>query len=670
MAVAPAAPAETVYKVLILGNSYSQGMQPYLQGFSDADPEVALHITAYTPGGYFLEDHAGDATAQGYLTGSTWDFVILQEQSQVGAYAAIDYGWWTTFFTNGVTPLTTTAKARGVRVVYFQTWARAAGDTTTLPVFNDSPREMQNALTYSYSKAAHYFAAKVAPVGEAWWQSLTASPALTLHSSDLSHGNARGYYLAAATIYEVLTGRDSRAVAYTGGLSSSDAATLRANLHALAAQPNLAVDPAVTAGQAFACRTTAAAGLALGTVRATVYTPPALPTSVQDRSPRIVSYALISGNTAGYFALDAASGALTVAKSPAAGTYTLGVKVVDSNNWQAQGTVTVTVTVPPTYALSGRVTRTDTGAGVGGVTVAFSNGGGSAVTDATGAYSKAIYEGWSGTATPALAGAVFNPASRTYTNVTAAQSAQTYSNVRQAYPSGAPWPPGTIECENFDLGGATVAYGDTAATNEGGQYRTTEGVDIAADAGAGNGMTVGWTAPGEWLEYTVNVTATGTYTIETRVAALGAGGQFRIEVDGADKTGTLSVPNTGAWNAYAVVSKTGVSLAAGTHMVRLAMLANGAGGAVGAFDWIKITREQCSAVSIERLPGNQVRMAWAVMPGRTYRVEWSDSLLGGSWHALAGSEAIVSGAGQDALTLVVTPPSDARTRVYRLVLLP
>ncbi len=161
-----------------------------------------------------------------------------------------------------------------------------------------------------------------------------------------------------------------------------------------------------------------------------------------------------------------------------------------------------------------------------------------------------------------------------------------------AYPAGTPWPaPGTIECENFDLGGAGTAYADTTAGNAGGKYRTSDAVDISADAGAGNGSTVGWTTPGEWLEYTVNVATAGTYTIETRVAASGAGGQFRIEVNGADKTGTLAVPNTGAWNAYQIVKKTGVALDAGTQVIRLAMLANGSGGAVGAFDWIRVTAE-------------------------------------------------------------------------------
>ena len=159
---------------------------------------------------------------------------------------------------------------------------------------------------------------------------------------------------------------------------------------------------------------------------------------------------------------------------------------------------------------------------------------------------------------------------------------------RSAYPSGTPWPlPGTVEIENFDIGGPGVTYNDITAANEGGQYRPGDGVDIGRDTGAGNTNVVGWTPAGEWLEYTVNITTTGTYTLETRVAGVGTGGQFRIRVNGTDQTGLLSVPNTGAWNAYQLVQKTGVSLSSGIQTVRVEMVTAGSSGFVGAFDWFR-----------------------------------------------------------------------------------
>src|SRR5262249_36723553 len=87
--------------------------------------------------------------------------------------------------------------------------------------------------------------------------------------------------------------------------------------------------------------------------------------------------------------------------------------------------------------------------------------------------------------------------------------------------------PGTIEAENFDEGGASVAYVDTTPGNRGGAYRQTD-VDIEATSDAGGGWDIGWTRAGEWLQYTALVTATGAYAIELRVASASPGANLRV----------------------------------------------------------------------------------------------------------------------------------------------
>ena len=56
--------------------------------------------------------------------------------------------------------------------------------------------------------------------------------------------------------------------------------------------------------------------------------------------------------------------------------------------------------------------------------------------------------------------------------------------------------PTRIEAEDFDIGGEGVAYHDTDAGNNGGQYRPAEDVDIEACSDAGGGYNVGWTDAG------------------------------------------------------------------------------------------------------------------------------------------------------------------------------
>ncbi len=147
--------------------------------------------------------------------------------------------------------------------------------------------------------------------------------------------------------------------------------------------------------------------------------------------------------------------------------------------------------------------------------------------------------------------------------------------------------PGLIGAEDFDNGGQGVAYSDTTAGNAGGQYRPTD-VDVSATTDTGGGFAVGWVVAGEWLEYTVNVDSAGSYTIEVRVSSNGAGGTFHIEFDGVDRTGPMTIPDTGGWETWQTLTRTGVLLSGGPQVMRIVMDANGATGFVGNFNYVLI----------------------------------------------------------------------------------
>ena len=130
--------------------------------------------------------------------------------------------------------------------------------------------------------------------------------------------------------------------------------------------------------------------------------------------------------------------------------------------------------------------------------------------------------------------------------------------------------PGTFESEDYDLGSQGVAYNDVDAGNNGGAYRPAEGVDLEGTTDAGFGFNVGWTVPGEWIEYAVDVTA-GTYDIELRVASAAGGGTFHLEFDGIDETGPISFAGTGGWQNWITVRAEDVTLNAGVQTMRLAI---------------------------------------------------------------------------------------------------
>jgi hypothetical protein len=139
---------------------------------------------------------------------------------------------------------------------------------------------------------------------------------------------------------------------------------------------------------------------------------------------------------------------------------------------------------------------------------------------------------------------------------------------------GNPWQgspqtlPGKIECEFYDEGGPGVAYSDSDPVNNGsgklnpddGTYYNTfrmhEAVDISytkSDEIDNNPynvvdpmmdqLYVGWTEPGEWIRYTVNIQKAGKYRLSLMYTA-NRDGVISLSLDGKDVSGELLVRST------------------------------------------------------------------------------------------------------------------------------
>ena len=80
----------------------------------------------------------------------------------------------------------------------------------------------------------------------------------------------------------------------------------------------------------------------------------------------------------------------------------------------------------------------------------------------------------------------------------------------------------------------------------------------------------GWTASGQWFNYTVNVAAAGTYTVTFEIAAPSAvsDGFHLSNASGTNLTGPVNVPATGGWQNWTTVTAT-VSLPAGQQTLTL-----------------------------------------------------------------------------------------------------
>jgi len=156
---------------------------------------------------------------------------------------------------------------------------------------------------------------------------------------------------------------------------------------------------------------------------------------------------------------------------------------------------------------------------------------------------------------------------------------------RDTAPYGvAPTIPGTVVyAANYDQGMNGNAYSDTGwenvlnttgeytAWNERWTYRN-GGVDMEACSDSlSNGYNVGFFKPTEWMKYTFDVTATGTYDIALRVAN-GSGQTSTLQIQSGDGTkilATASVPN-GDWGNWTTITVSGGFSTTGVQSIRIA----------------------------------------------------------------------------------------------------
>ncbi len=132
-------------------------------------------------------------------------------------------------------------------------------------------------------------------------------------------------------------------------------------------------------------------------------------------------------------------------------------------------TATISVLLPK-FTISGNI-KTSAGQAVQGVSLTFSGIQGTVTTDANGFYSLDVTSGWSGTVTPTLTSYTFSPSSRSFTNVTAAQSGQDFTRLNNPVISGE-----VKTSAGTAVEGVTVTFSNsdgTATSDANGRYTKT-----------------------------------------------------------------------------------------------------------------------------------------------------------------------------------------------------
>jgi len=181
--------------------------------------------------------------------------------------------------------------------------------------------------------------------------------------------------------------------------------------------------------------------------------------------------------------------------------------------------------------------------------------------------------------------------------------------------------PGTVQAEDYNVGGYNVAYYDTTSGNSGGAYRS-DSVDIEAGA---SGRDVGWIVGGEYLTYSVNAATAGDYSLAIRAANPDAAAKTVTVSTGSSST-VVSVASTGSFDTYNTFTSTGtLHLAAGSNIVKVTF-----GASRTNFDYFTVGAgvqpTPTTTVAVQPTPIKTV----TVLPITTIVVQAEDYNLGGN----------------------------------------
>ena len=222
--------SQTSKKVLFLGNSYTyvNDLPSIIDSLANNDGNDLIH-DQNTPGGYTLEEHSTNTTSLSKIALQSWDFVVLQEQSQRPAFpqsqVATEVYPYAEILNDSIVSNDSCSET-----LFFMTWGRQNGDQTNCQYYPPicTYEGMQQGLRYSYLKMGVDNYASVAPVGMAWKKVREiTNDTINLYSSDESHPSIYGSYLAACVFYTSIFDKSPIGNNYHFNLSDSTALLLQ-----------------------------------------------------------------------------------------------------------------------------------------------------------------------------------------------------------------------------------------------------------------------------------------------------------------------------------------------------------------------------------------------------------------------------------------------------------
>ena len=169
---------------------------------------MTISTASVVTGGFSLEDHWNQGTAQRRIAEGGWSIVVLQQGPSSLPESQVSLREWTARF-DGLN------RTHGGRTALYMVWPES------------ERRSVFDAVSLSYTRAADDVSGMLFPVGEAWLGAWRRDPAMPLYGPDGFHPTVTATYLAALVIYQQISGRSPVGLPAWTGVSSARALVLQ-----------------------------------------------------------------------------------------------------------------------------------------------------------------------------------------------------------------------------------------------------------------------------------------------------------------------------------------------------------------------------------------------------------------------------------------------------------
>lgn len=178
-----------IRSIFFVGNSHTSnhGLPQIVKALLEAG-NLGKDIVVDASVGPFLDQHLTFPPTQKKFKQQEWDVVVLQAQqySQSGKYSHL-------YPIDSAVEWVKQVKEQGGLPVLYPEWAQVRGGDEGMKTYQ------------LHCSIADQQAARVAPIGQAWYRAIHEDPQLELHAGDGNHSALAGAYLTACVLYGTIS---------------------------------------------------------------------------------------------------------------------------------------------------------------------------------------------------------------------------------------------------------------------------------------------------------------------------------------------------------------------------------------------------------------------------------------------------------------------------------